>query len=140
MGVPTTTTVEDIKAIRKIAEAKPTSKLMRQEFPNAKITETPDGKWTMDLKGPKQIRKFVEMTRTYRKLDSQRGSDEQSKLDRVEMRDARGNIKQVPAVFEDQLGAKKGFRRTSGPRWGRRRVRVMYNAAETEARQNRPVW
>lgn len=74
-----------VKHAKKKREASPDKDSVLKEFGRAGYSETPDGKWVVNLDNPEKVRRFSQMYEGARRLDKERGQEVRSKERRVRL-------------------------------------------------------
>ena len=99
--------------IAKIQKARPDWDTLKKDFGSSlAITDTPDGKrdGRLDLTDPAKKKRFLEMTRASKRLESDLGQSMRGGLQTVAFRTPQGQEERVPEHMADHVARKRGLR------------------------------
>ena len=74
-----------------------------REFGEDRLTETPDGKWNVSLRGAKEIEKFEEMDQNRSRAATRMGAAASAAANTVTIKDDRGRKISVPEKHAERI-------------------------------------
>lgn len=99
-----------VKNAAKKQKAAPDKESVLKEFGTSGYSETPDGKWTVNLDNPEKVKRFSQMYESVRRIDKERGLEVRAKERRVRLVNRNnGKSLDIPEQFAESAAKKHGM-------------------------------